>query len=123
MKSRRWFRFTLRTFFVLWTLCGVWLGLQVKWISDRHEAATCRDEIGGSRFYRYQGNAKAPWSIRLLGEPGYQMVDVFVRDSENLTTHEERILSRLDSLFPESRVGHTDSSYRRTDYRNLVTFP
>jgi len=35
---RRWFRFSLRTLFVVLTILGVWLGVQVKWIKDRHAA-------------------------------------------------------------------------------------
>ena len=35
---RRWFRFSLRTFFILITIFGVWLGVQAKWVRDRREA-------------------------------------------------------------------------------------
>ena len=41
MKALRRFQFSLRTFLVLLTFLGValgWLGVQVKWIRDRHEA-------------------------------------------------------------------------------------
>jgi hypothetical protein len=31
----RWFRFSLRTLFLLVTLLGVFLGVQVQWVRDR----------------------------------------------------------------------------------------
>ena len=35
MKPRHWFRFSLRTFFILLTLFGVWLGWQVRIVQHR----------------------------------------------------------------------------------------
>ena len=35
--NRRWFRFSLRTMFVVVTLVGCWLGNSLIWIKQRHE--------------------------------------------------------------------------------------
>ena len=43
---RRWFRFSLRTLFVLLTLFGIWLGIQVKWVRDRQAARLWVHEHG-----------------------------------------------------------------------------
>jgi hypothetical protein len=37
-RFRRWFQFSLRTVFILMTILGIWLGIQVKWLRDRQEA-------------------------------------------------------------------------------------
>jgi len=34
--KRRWFRWSLRTMFVVVTVCG-WIGYQLNWIRQRHE--------------------------------------------------------------------------------------
>jgi len=54
---RRWFRYSLRTLFVLVTVFCIWLGVQVKWIGDRHEALQWlrqqRDDTNGTGFLYY----------------------------------------------------------------------
>jgi len=97
---RRWFRFSLRTLFVLVAVLGVflgWLGVQVKWIRDRHEALSWvlkqnglysewRD--GADRQTRHGDTSlpmivarsdesrqlRAPWALRMLGEPSVTIV-------------------------------------------------
>ena len=44
---RRWFRFSLKTLFVVLTLFGVWLGVQVNWIRQRREARQWIKDHGG----------------------------------------------------------------------------
>ena len=104
---RRWFRFSLRTFFVLLTIFCVWLGVQVKWIRDRHEALQLHDSIsvdfyggiivegGGSRMISHSPKAKAPWGIRIFGEAGVGTI---------LVDPPETDYSRLTALFPEAKV-------------------
>ena len=97
MKRRRWFRFSLRTFFVLLTVFGVWLGVQVKWIRDRHQA------LGEKHYGRVFAGIprQAPWSIRILGESGYALVrahtDPACTDEDN-----KRIECELKRLYPEA---------------------
>src|ERR1051325_1994022 len=89
LESRRWFRFGLRTLFMLVTILGVWLGVQVKWIRGRHEAIAHHKLLNGEIvryakwpvhsnliFIRPAEVAKAPWSIRILGETGINTIFV-----------------------------------------------
>ena len=91
MKPRRWFRFSLRTLFILLTLFGVWLGVQVKWIRDRNQL------IETNRLSTEAGGV-APWTIRLLGEPGYATIFVNANYGQSLDNEVQR-------LFPEAVVG------------------
>ena len=96
---RRWFHFSLRTLFVLVTIFGVWLGLQIKWIVDRHELLAHRDGRTPPRplaFVCENGDAAAPWSIRLLGERG--IYGIMLGDVDQATA------SRIKNLFPEAWV-------------------
>ena len=98
MKPCRWFRYSLRTFFVLVTVFCVWLGAQVKWISDRRDAREWIKPYGriNDATGRY---ARAPWSIRILGENSVQSISLDVRLSR-AQIHE------LAELFPECYIVH-----------------
>ena len=105
MKPRRWFRFSLRTFLVLVTLFGLWLGVQVKWIRDRHAALEWIREpsyrngkpIAGSRKGFTSKPCPAPFSLRLLGEQGYREIILDVtRPDKDYTP------AQLRKLFPEA---------------------
>ena len=82
-------RFGLRTFFVLLTLLGVWLGVQVKWIRDRHRAMEGADMSGHPDPYM----TPAPWSLRLFGELGITGISV----------ERDQVLY-YQTLFPEASV-------------------
>ena len=98
MKPRRWFRFSLRTMFILLTLFGLacWVSVQVKWVRDRHQAV---DRLGFS-----EERVNAPWSIRIFGEPGYKNVYVIIRRSDQPTADDQRIKREIEPLFPEAEV-------------------
>ena|ERR1051325_96907 len=87
----RWPQVSLKGLFVLVTLLGVvcWLGVQVKWIHDRHEALEryyARNSVSIRRTWRGAVSdlgpkeivacepalpaRRAPWSIAILGETG-----------------------------------------------------
>ncbi len=106
---RRWFRFSLRTGFVLLTLFCVWLGVQVKWIRDRKEAANglfaTHNAPGSVLFGEY---AAPPWSIRVLESPGYSCVTVVVNDEQHPTAADERIKQKMEALFPEADIGFVE---------------
>jgi len=96
---RRWFRFSLRTFFVVLTIFGIWLGVQVKWIRDRHEFLARQNGRTPPRrllFVCDNGDAAAPWSIRFLGERG--IYGITVADVDHATE------TRIKGLFPEAWV-------------------
>lgn len=89
----RWFRFSLRTMFIVVTVLGCWWGYQLNWIRQRHEAIgrnenaiACPAVLG-----------KAPWSLRMLGEQGYSVLYVPVAPSDP-------VIARLRKLFPESGI-------------------
>jgi len=76
-RPERWPQISLRAFFALVTFAGVvcWLGVQLKWIHDRHEAleryrAHHQDPFGVFDLRVVIGGHKAPWSIAILGERG-----------------------------------------------------
>jgi len=91
---RRWFRFSLRTFFVVLTLFCVWLGVQVKWIHDRHEALKSVHQAG----YDARSYKPAPWSLRFIerGVPFIVVEPEFAESSEKV--------SELKRLFPEATI-------------------
>ncbi len=115
--NRRWFRFVLLTGFVLLTMFCIWLGVQAKWIHDRHKALESNIGLQGrlaggamthGHYIAYYKRLKcdAPWSIRILGEPG--MGTVFVgqlRESNHVFSPvDKNEVARLKALFPEADV-------------------
>ena len=109
---RRWFRYSLRTFFVLVTLLGVWLGVQVKWIRDRREALQW---VHRSVIFP-DLHTPAPWSIRLV-ERGVPLITVdpdIAQDAEKVR--------KLKELFPEAIV-NTPADGRPVDRTPNPGFP
>lgn len=103
-KPRRWFRFSLRTMFVLMALVGAalgWVGVQLKWIRDRNEARAWMDahDVGGLDLYGWP--REAPWSIQIFGEHGTAYFYFYTEPTrrDQLTESDRR---RLLRLFPES---------------------
>ena len=111
MKPRRWFRYSLRTFFVLLTLLGgllAWAGVQVSWIKERHRYIHPfpRDE-----YWNYNG--KQPLISWLLGEEPVDGIRVLpvanprepVHQQRRLSRHEfERKIRAVERAFPEAKV-------------------
>ena len=91
MKLRRWFRFSLRGMFVLVTLLALWLAVQVNWVHQR------RDFLKQECLGIFASEVPAPWSVRILGERGYQEI-LILRDPPNV----DQILSKGRALFPET---------------------
>jgi len=109
---RRWFRYSLRTLFVLVTLMAVllaWIGVQLKWIHDRHELSPHynRTTVVYKAYHHYDEThpyktapyKTAPWSLRVFGEKGVDEIEID-RDQSGSAQESER--QRLGSLFPES---------------------
>jgi len=95
---RRWPRYSLRTLFVVVTVFGVslgWLGVQVKWIRDRH------DRMNRARWaFSVPSHHDAPWSIRILGEKG---VSAIVKHDGH-SSESRRRYHELHQLFPEAEL-------------------
>jgi hypothetical protein len=88
--KRRWFRFSLRTMFVVVTLFGVaagWVAYQLNWIRQRHEFVSARHS---GQFAI--GFVKAPWSLRLFGE----------KEAEFVVSVPKEDIGLARELFPEA---------------------
>ena len=124
---RRWFRYSLRTLFVVLTVFCVWLGVQVKWIRDRREAREWIEAQGGALLEeegravtiedvgygssRTIGMSKvsdparmAPLSIRLFGAKS--VLYIYLPQSAGASNDKR---SELKGLFPESEIRETTS--------------
>lgn len=106
--GRQSFRFTLRTFFIVLTLFGVWLGVSLNWIKDRQEARTWLSE-NTSHFWSGGDWPPAPLILRVLGEPGVYSISV----SPGQTYSRDQ----LQRLFPEASV-EEDRSQRVEEDRS-----
>ena len=107
----RWFRFSLSTLLVLVTLTAVWLGVQVKWIRDRHQTVKAQSATGGrlattghDLAYYAGTSTPAPWSLRIFGEQGYYSVAVLPENEESPTARDKEALRQVQLLFPEAKV-------------------
>ena len=74
--KRRWFRFSLRTLFVLVTIISLpfgWIAYQLNWIQQRHDFFSHYQYNG---MHMRAGSGYPPWSLRLFGESrqGYLLV-------------------------------------------------
>ena len=88
--KRRWFRFSLRTLFVVVTVVGVaagWTACQLNWIRQRHAFLNLYPQSYG------EPDRKSPWPLKLFGEKTYDALTVPVS-----AEHEAR------RLFPESKI-------------------
>ncbi len=116
---RRWFRFSLRTLFVVVTLVAVsssWVVYQLNWIRGRRELAERQvariaelaPEIVGVVIYA-NPPPETPAAIKLLsllGErPRQGVMLIFWGDTEaDLSEAEKRELESARRLFPESQI-------------------
>jgi hypothetical protein len=119
---RRWFRFSLRTMFVVVTLVGCWLGYELHWLRQRrafiaHETAIrdAQKEWWSTIALTAAPGKSPPWApggLWLFGEPGYSFV-YFISDSgtppesRTLTANDRDRLATARRLFPEATVGVT----------------
>ena len=107
-RPERWPQWSLRGIFLLVTLLSVslgWLGAQLKWIRDRHDLIKSTESIRVSLFPPPPA-VRAPWSIHILGESGYESLVIGVKYEESPSAEEEELGSKMESLFPEAIVGY-----------------
>ena len=105
MKPRLWFRYTLRTLFVLLTLLGIalgWLAVQVKWKHDRREARKSIRSFSSSRLrdfgFDLTRETRSPLGLRLLGEKPVTLIVVPPQSKYSI--------AELERLFPEAQVAN-----------------
>ena len=113
LPRRRWLRFSLSTCFILVTLVAVWLGVQMKWIKDRHQATKPQSATNfggrlastGHDIAYYAGSGTpAPWSLRIFGEQGCYSVAVVPENEDAPTVNDKQALRQVRLLFPEAKV-------------------
>jgi hypothetical protein len=99
---RRWFRFSLRTLFVVVTVLSIWLGWQAKIVRDRKAAMVEINGVGGSytheKLWPNAPNelpARIPFWRKWLGDRPVEAI--FIRSDRPVT-------ASLDTLFPEARI-------------------
>jgi hypothetical protein len=124
--QRRWFRFSLRTLFVVMTVAGFgsWIGNQLNWIRQRHEFLSMglkqsMSAIDDNRFLidlnRLPGDGGfrlAPGVLFLFGERGIKNLNLgvpkkrFLQPRPNPASYylpeSDSYLQRARELFPES---------------------
>ena len=107
--SRRWFRFSLRTMFVVVTLLAVaaaWIGYNLNWIRQRHEMIDSGGVAAGDGPNHTVGtDPVAPGLLQFFREGAYGYIIVFPdRTGGSLTPAEQAKLNRVAQLFPEATV-------------------
>jgi len=98
---RRLFRYSLRSLFALVTIFCIWLGIQVKWVQDRHTEWQWALEYPGGGFMGDDPPEKPfPWILKMLGEtPHHNTLVIF-----GMTEADVERARRLGKLFPEAYV-------------------
>jgi len=105
--KRRWFRFSLRTLFVVVTVFACWLGYEMYWIRQRQivvgdpQVQNTRYHLGVTIYGKPRQRhirrmySVAPWPLNWLGEPGY--CDVVLKKGTS-----DGEVARVRRLFPEA---------------------
>ena len=109
--KRRWFRFSLRTLFVLVTIIGAWLGYQLNWIRQRHEFLAARYRTIPAAWRSDLKPPEPPWQLRLLGE--HRVNCLAVPKSQG---------PRARDLFPEAVIFTYPDAEQMSDSRGLTQF-
>lgn len=92
--KRRWFQFGLRTLFVVVRVAAAtaaWVGYNLNWIWQRHEALAIH-----SRYCGFTPLQRGPGALGLFGEEGCESIIPWNEDAAEI--------ERIERLFPESVV-------------------
>jgi hypothetical protein len=108
--KRRWFRFSLRTMFVVVTALCIWLVVHEKWVKDRARVLRWLDQFpaasGEPPMYYVADDIHhkpAPLSLLVLGDRTIRIVHVPFGDDASLEIAELRVRDAR-RLFPEAEV-------------------
>ena len=105
-RPRRWFRFSLRTMFVLVTVLCVWLGYAMNWIRQRRDfAAAMTARSAEFDVLHTHPRKRAPMGMSLLGEPAVKLVQIVETGADGLPRKDtEQIVQTAQKLFPEAEI-------------------
>jgi Leucine Rich repeat len=129
--KRRWFRYSLRTFLIVVTVCGVWLGWKLRAAREQQRAVATVRELGGSVKYDYEDGStglllEPPWLLELLGRDFFHnvvSVDLYAQpfDQKNFGKVFPllRKLPRLRRLSVEAGTIHDDDLQHLSDLKDL----
>jgi len=114
----RWPQVSLKGFFVLVTVFGVWLGVQLKWIRDRHEALRWIDEHRpNASWVIWEISPPVPGTLRLLNEMGVSEIR-FQNDGSAASVAMQQ---RFEKLFPEAEInGPLHSEFEWWPYQSRI---
>ena len=107
---RRWFRFSLRSMFVVVTVLAViaaFVAYNLNWIRQRHEMTFAGRITSPGYFVVGSDEGNAPGMLWVFGERGYDRMRVAFRDypdEENLTPEQRLKLKRIRELYPEADI-------------------
>ena len=104
--KRRWFRFSLRTLFVVVTVVGLlcWVLIQLAWIRDRHDELSRLREDGVIVVA-----GPPPWTIHIFGREGVSQFQFRRFSGESDLSPiairlDDHLRERLKREFPEAKV-------------------
>ena len=99
--KRRWFRFSLRTLFVVVTLAALlpWIAVNLNWMHERSVMAN-------SKWLPVEGEKRAPWPLWLFGAKGYARINARVPPEKVAGIQEAARDGRIhyQKIFPEAEV-------------------
>jgi hypothetical protein len=95
--KRRWFRFSLRTLFIVLTAVFLWLGWTVSAIRERKQLLAELVKEGRGVIDYDPSNSSLPWHRRALGDTYLMMVD-FSPDTP------DEMIERVRKTFPEAML-------------------
>jgi hypothetical protein len=106
--KRRWFRWSLRTMFVVVTVFACWLGYYGNWHRQRQSALRSIGDHGAEGLLPYLPRTldtptALPWSLKLWGERPVEFLWMHKLDSEDERAYLQRA-EELHKLFPEARI-------------------
>ena len=105
--NKRWFRFSLRSLFIVITAFACWLGYYVNWIRDRHQAlngveySANIEELNNNVVVTLPPPHPFPWSLTVLGE---QPVNAIAIPGSKSDPGNEAKIASFARLFPEADV-------------------
>jgi hypothetical protein len=93
----RWFQYSLGTMFLVVTAFSCWLGYELNWIRQRHEAFD-RYQIRSMDVPEIEEALQAPSGLWMFGEAGIRSIWC-----DNLTDEEH---CKLERIFPEADIAN-----------------